>query len=226
MKQLLTLLIILCFSIASAQNTPALPLEKSEIYFQKLADHIYIPDEILQQIETEEIELKVSMSINSDGTLSNIRIGDDKNNLQPYLQKALTELPHWKPRKVDGRPVYSKKNFTLFIPNKKQEDRKAIAPFTKQEFYKEFSDRMSMIYDFKILEQDIKRFDVKISFTVDEEGLVKNVKTLPIPTTRAMKKMEGIFTRFGKWKPAISQGKPVSSQEMISIPISVNIPVS
>ncbi len=212
--------------------------------FKFLAANVKYPAECIKKgIQGRVI---VSFTIETDGTIDEIKTMRSPDPLlTKEAERVVALMPKWKPAMQNGKPVRSRfalpvmfrlnadepqkpdslktdvpaANDTQAAPS--DEDRvydvvetNAQYPGGEAECYKFLASQM--IYPPKCQEEGIQG-RVIVSFVVNKDGSIVDVKTVKSPHPALTKEAERIVRLMPKWKPAMQGGKAVRSR--FSLPL-------
>lgn len=223
MRALFILLILISFN-TQAQIVEATPTIPTNEYLDLLADHLELPNELTAKYANQDIELTIVLTITKEGSVFNSKIQNDTLQLEPYLKKAVGNLPKWNPQTEDGNPVVSRKAFKLIIPMYHTIAEEAIAgqayvKATPKEGFPTFMRRFVQEFHF---ERSKVSYDIKmrLRFFIEKDGSLTNIEVseanTPLFHSEAIRVIKG-----SKWNPATQDGVPVRSQ--FTMPITIRL---
>ena len=218
--------------------------------FKFLAANVKYPAECIEKgIQGRVI---VSFVINTDGTLDEIKTMRSPDQLlTKEAERVVALMPKWKPAMQNGKPVRSR--FALPVMFRLNADKpqnpdslnaKAPAadevqaapsdddriydlvetnaefPGGQNECYKFLASQIK--YPVKCMEEGIQG-RVIVSFVVNRDGSIVEVKATKSPHPALSKEAERIIRLMPKWKPAMQGGKTVRSRFSLPVMFRLNL---
>lgn len=217
MRALFILLILISFN-TQAQIVEATPTIPTNEYLDLLADHLELPNELTAKYASQDIELTIVLTITKEGSVFNPKIQNDTLQLEPYLKKAVGNLPKWNPQTEDGNPVVSRKAFKLIIPMYHTIADEAITmPSSPKEGMQKAMEYIVTKLDVRsVYKGDIK---LKVEFYVEEDGSLKNIRVLNSDVPSLNNEVIQLIESMPKWNPALQDGVPIRSK--FTMPIRI-----
>ena len=200
--------------------------------YKFLAANVKYPAECMEQgIQGRVI---VSFVINVDGSISEIKtLRSPHPALSKEAERVVALMPKWKPATQMDKPVRSRFNMPVIFrlnadgPQKTDSLKQDVAandnedkvydvvetnaqfPGGEAECYKFLASQMK--YPVKCQQEGIQG-RVIVSFVINKDGSIVEVKTIKSPHPALSKEAERIVNLMPKWKPAIQGGKTVRSR--------------
>lgn len=218
--------------------------------FKFLAANVRYPAECIEKgIQGRVI---VSFVINTDGTLDEIKTMRSPDQLlTKEAERVVALMPKWKPAMQNGKPVRSR--FALPVMFRLNADKpqkpdslKANAPAAGEaqaaspdddriydlvETNAEFPGGQNECYKFlasqvkypvKCMQEGIQG-RVIVSFVVNRDGSIVEVKATKSPHPALSKEAERVISLMPKWKPAMQGGKTVRSRFNLPVMFRLNL---
>lgn len=218
--------------------------------FKFLAANVKYPAECIEKgIQGRVI---VSFTIETDGTIDEIKTMRSPDQLlTKEAERVVALMPKWKPFMQNGKPVRSR--FTLPVmfrlnadEPQKPDSLKANAPAADEaqaaspdddriydlvETNAEFPGGQNECYKFlasqvkypvKCMQEGIQG-RVIVSFVVNRDGSIVEVKATKSPHPALSKEAERVISLMPKWKPAMQGGKTVRSRFNLPVMFRLNL---
>lgn len=181
----------------------------------------------------------VSYIVEKDGSLSHLTITKDLGHgTGEAAVKLLEKAPKWSPGIQNGKPVRVQYALPIRLDLTNMEDSKVEKEVSKTEpkmfeeveVFAEPKGGMDMFRKFiaanlvfpnEMIENN-KSGEVELYFELDKEGAPKNFKVLKEPNDGVGKNMISVIEKYGKWAPAIWNGRKVGMKYVIGANLSTN----
>jgi|SRR5690606_3615477 len=219
-------LVILLFLISlktQAQVVEATPIVPINEYLDLLAANLELPDELTEKYANQDIELTIVLTITKEGSVFNPKVQNDSLQLEPYLKKAVGNLPKWNPQTEDGIAVVSRKAFKLIIPNHPINTNNSQVTEPEQGMERFMMNFVRKVNVDKYLNDKKKASEIKMiaTFVVEKDGSLTNIKIRESNEPTFNNEVIRVIKSMPKWKPAIEDGMPVRSD--FTLPITIKI---
>jgi TonB family protein len=186
------------------------------------------------KIVEESKNFEVQITFDGNGKMTNInnltQSGQNENELIRFI---LSDCPNFSPAMVENIPVKSVQKFTLELSPKevKLYSENQTEVYSNVEQMPEFPGgplalrkfmAMSVRYPVEALQKGIMG-KVFVSFVIDEEGNVTNIKIAKGVHKSLDQEAIRVVKLMGRWKPGIHDGKPVKVS--YTVPINFNMQI-